>query len=126
VPPFTAGVPVSTCVPTSPNPQLRARFDDRVINTQNFSKDQPYGMLTSMMEYLHNNPAFIEHTNPFTLFNTHNPSSSSVLGRNASPTLTTKCMLLFRKQMDERNHEMINLLTQQIGMVFNPLIQNTN
>jgi len=34
--------------------------------------------------------------------------------------------MLFRKQMDERNHEMINLLTQQIGMVFNPLIQNTN
>jgi len=28
--------------------------------------------------------------------------------------------------MDERNHEMVNLLTQQIGTVFNPLIQTTN
>jgi len=34
--------------------------------------------------------------------------------------------MLFRQQMDERNHEMVNLLTQQIGTVFNPLIQTTN
>jgi len=38
VPPFTAGVPVSTSVPTSPNPRARIRFDDRVINMQNFSR----------------------------------------------------------------------------------------
>jgi hypothetical protein len=30
------------------------------------------------------------------------------------------------QQMDESNHEMVNLLTQQIGTVFNPLIQSTN
>ena len=35
-------------------------------------------------------------------------------------------MMLFRQQMDESNHEMVNLLTQQIGTVFNPLIQTTN
>ena len=28
--------------------------------------------------------------------------------------------------MDESNHEMFNLLTQQIGTLFNPLIQSTN
>jgi len=28
--------------------------------------------------------------------------------------------------MDESNHEMVNMLTQQIGTVFNSLIQNTN
>ena len=28
--------------------------------------------------------------------------------------------------MDESNHEMVNLLTQQIGTVFNPLIRDTN
>jgi hypothetical protein len=31
-----------------------------------------------------------------------------------------------RQQIDESNHEMVNLLTHQIGTVFNPLIQNTN
>jgi hypothetical protein len=44
VPPFTDGVHVSTSVPSSPSPQVRTRFDDRVLNTQNFSKEQPYGM----------------------------------------------------------------------------------
>jgi len=29
VPPFTAGAPVSTSVPSSPSPQVRTRFDDR-------------------------------------------------------------------------------------------------
>lgn len=27
--------------------------------------------------------------------------------------------------MDESNHEMVNMLTQHIGTVFNPLIHNT-
>jgi len=89
VPPFTAGVPVSTTVPTTPNPQVRTRFDDRVINMQNSSRDQAYNMPTSMMENLHNIPAFTEHANPFTPFNTHSPSSSSLFGRNTLPTLTT-------------------------------------
>ncbi|CAJ2679325.1 unnamed protein product [Trifolium pratense] len=44
-----------------------------------------------------------------------------------TPTpLTTASVLSLRQQMDESNHEMVNLLTQQIGTVFNPLIQNTN
>jgi hypothetical protein len=33
-------------------------------------------------------------------------------------------MMLFRQQMDESSHEMVNLLTQQICTMFNPLIQN--
>jgi len=35
-------------------------------------------------------------------------------------------MNLLRQQMDESNHKMVNLLTQQIGTVFNPLIRDTN
>lgn len=36
--------------------------------------------------------------------------------------LTTNSMLSIRQQMDESNHEMVNMLTQQIGTMFNPLI----
>ena len=79
MPPFTVGVSMSTSVPTSL----------RVINTHNFSRDQPYGMPTSMVTNLHNIPAFTEHANPFTPFNTHSPSSSSVFGRSTLPALTT-------------------------------------
>jgi len=35
-------------------------------------------------------------------------------------------MISLRQQMDDSNHEMVNMLTQQIGIVFNPLIQSTN
>lgn len=41
------------------------------------------------------------------------------------PTLTTDSLTTMRKQMDGSNHEMMNMLTQQIGMVYNPLIQTT-
>ncbi|PNX72540.1 hypothetical protein L195_g028433, partial [Trifolium pratense] len=46
--------------------------------------------------------------------------------RVTSTPLTTASVLSLRQQMDESNHEMVNLLTRQIGTVFNPLIQNTN
>jgi len=62
----------------------------------------------------------------FTTHNIHSPSSSSIFGRNTLPVLTTDSMNLLRQQMDENNHEMVNLLTQQIGTVFNPLIRDTN
>lgn len=126
-PPFTTGVPVSTSFSASPYPLVRVGFDDRFITMQNLSRDQTYGMLTSMMENFHKNAsAFADHANPFTPFNTNSPSSSSIFPINAPPALTTKSMMSLRQQMDESNHEMVNLLTQQIGIVFNPLIQNVN
>jgi len=73
-PPFTVGVPVSTSVPISPHPQVRSRLDDRFITMQNLSREQPYGMPTSMMASLHNNAStFADHVNPFTPYNAHNP-----------------------------------------------------
>jgi hypothetical protein len=126
VPPFTTGVPVSNSVPMYPNPQVRPRLDDRYITIQNLFREQPYGLPNSMMENLHNNVSASADHYPFTPFNTHSPSSSSVFGKSAIPALTTEFMMLFRRQMDESNHEMVNLLTQQIDTVFNPLIQSTN
>jgi len=35
-------------------------------------------------------------------------------------------MNLLRQQMDESNYKMVNLLRQQIGTVFDPLIRDTN
>lgn len=34
-------------------------------------------------------------------------------------------MQQLRKQMDESNHEMVHMLAQQMGTIFNTLIQNT-
>jgi hypothetical protein len=35
-------------------------------------------------------------------------------------------MNALRQQMDESNHDMVNALTQQIGTVFNPVLQTAN
>jgi hypothetical protein len=80
-----------------------------------------------MLGNVHNSAsAFADQANPFIMHNIHSPSSSSILGRNTLPLLRTNSMNLFRQQMDESNHEMVNLLTQKIGTVFNPLIRDTN
>lgn len=47
-------------------------------------------------------------------------------GRNALPSFAADSLNSLRKRMDESNHEMVNMLTQQISTVFNPLIKNTN
>jgi hypothetical protein len=60
------------------------------------------------------------------MYKVHSPSSSSIFGRNTLPPLTTDLMNVLRQQMDESNHEMVNLLTLQIGTIFNPLIRETN
>jgi len=125
VPPFTAGVPLTTSVPSSP--LVRPRLDDRNTNVQNLPREQPYGMPTSMMANVHNSVStFADQANPLTIHNIHSPSSSSIFGRRTLPPLTTYSMNFLRQQMDESNHEMVKLLTQKIGTVFNPLIRDTN
>ena len=117
VPPFTAVRPVSSSILISPNPQVRARLDDRFITMQNLSREQPFGMPTSMMASLHYNTSmFAEPANPFTPYNAHSPSSSNIFGRNAPPALTTESMMSLLQQMDDSNHEIVNLLTQQISV----------
>ncbi|KEH40930.1 hypothetical protein MTR_1g037660 [Medicago truncatula] len=132
VPPFTISIPVSTTIHMSLHPQVRAILDDRFIAMQNFimpmtTREQPYGMPTSMIASFHNNAStFADHPIPFTPYNVNSPSGSSVFGQNAPPALTIESMIFLRQQMDESNHDMINMLTQQIDTIFNPLIQNTN
>jgi len=53
-------------------------------------------------------------------------SAVSIPIRNTQPSLTTSSLLALRKQMEESNHEMLNLLTQHISTMFNPLIEDTN
>lgn len=41
------------------------------------------------------------------------------------PTFTSSSVAILRQQMDKSNHEMVHMLTQQIGAVLRPLIQNS-
>jgi hypothetical protein len=83
------------------------------------NNDHQYGMPPPFMVGLHNSSN--EGPNMFS------PSTSAVGNQGRLPqNLTNTSMLSLRQQMDESNHEMVNMLTQQIGTVFNPLIQTTN
>lgn len=39
--------------------------------------------------------------------------------------LTNSSAVVLRQQMNESNHEMVQMLAQTMGTIFNPLIQNT-
>ncbi|KEH15865.1 hypothetical protein MTR_0480s0030 [Medicago truncatula] len=41
-------------------------------------------------------------------------------------SLTTASLNALKQQMEETNHEMVNLVTQQVGMMINPLTRDTN
>jgi len=74
VPPYIAGVPFSTSVPSSPLPSVRLRLDDHNVGMQNLSREQAYGMPTSMMANIQNSASvFADQENPFTIQNAHNP-----------------------------------------------------
>src|SRR4051812_2388097 len=86
-----------------------------------------FGMPTSTMQGLHTNPSLYSDSMMAT-------STSNLGGRpigirynhRALPSLSTTSILSIRQQIDESNHEMVNALTQQMGTVFTPMINNTN
>ncbi|KAK2384605.1 hypothetical protein QL285_071934 [Trifolium repens] len=78
-------------------------------------KNPQFGMPTTTMTNLYNWPS-IESS----------PSSSAMGNRGNSLNLTNNSMAVLRQQMDESNHDMVNALTQQIGTVFNPMLQTAN
>jgi hypothetical protein len=73
-----------------------------------------------MMQGLQNNPSLFSETTPglFTPNNQQLVSGSAT--RNNMPTLTNTSLMSMRQLMDESNNNMVNMLTQQIGIVFNP------
>jgi len=76
-------------------------------------------MSSSFMTDLHTNPSsFSESLNAM-----HSPffhPGVGFPGSNPQQTLTNASLMALRQQMEDTNHEMVNMLTQQIGTVFNP------
>jgi len=88
-------------------------------------RNQPYGMPPSFMVGLHNNPSNVSEN-----LNTVHPQiyhpGPSVPSSNPQQSLTNASLAALRHQMEDCNHEMVNMLTEQIGIVFNPLIRETH
>jgi hypothetical protein len=94
--------------------------------SQGVNRNPPYGIPTTLMQGINTSPSLFSETMPgvYTPLNQHLASSSTT--RNGAPPLTNTSLMSLRQQMDESDNDMVNMLTQQIGTVFNPLIQNTN
>ena len=88
-------------------------------------RNQPYGMPPSFMVGLHNNPSNVSEN-----LNAVHPQfyypGPSVPSSNPQQSLTNASQAALRQQMEGCNHEMVNMLTQKIGTVFNPLIRDTH
>jgi len=85
----------------------------------------PYGMPSSFMVGHHTNPStYSENLN--VIYPQFYYPGASVHGSNAQQSLTNASLVDLRHQMEDCNHEMVNMLTQQIGIVFNPLIHETH
>ncbi|MCI18025.1 myb-related transcription factor, partial [Trifolium medium] len=81
-----------------------------------------------------------EHVNPITSRNVDvrsnisRTSNSGFLGNfpygytdNSSlSNITNTTLQSLRQQIDDSNHEMVNMMTQQMATVFNPVIENSN
>ena len=94
-------------------------------NTWFFNRNQPYGMPSSFMAGLHTNlSSFSESLNIM-----HSPffhPGVDFPGSNPQHTLSNASLMVLRQQMEDTNHKMVNMLTQQIGTMFNPLIKQTH
>jgi len=50
----------------------------------------------------------------------------SVPIRTPQQSLINASVVALRQQMEDSNHERVNMVTQQIGTIINPLIRDTN
>lgn len=135
-------LPAATSIPTTPRSTHTAIGDPMPSYRLGFTmplvyRDFLYGMPTAMVAGLHSNASMYEDNNA-TITSPLNSyvASGSTIGNPSqitqhegtgfslpdTYTITTNSMLSIRQQMDESNHEMVNMLIQQIGMVSSPLI----
>ncbi|MCI32695.1 hypothetical protein A2U01_0053909, partial [Trifolium medium] len=102
----------STMSPSSSNPvgNTQGNPSDFRSPPRQFQlpRDPPFGMPTTMMANLHN---FQHLENPNAGFS---PSASVVGNRVIPQALNNASVLSLRQQMDESNHDMVNMLTQQL------------
>ena len=94
-------------------------------NTWFFDRNQPYGMPSSFMAGLHTIPSSLFRKFERNAFSIFHPGVGFP-GSNPQQSLANASLMAFRQQMEDTNHEMVNMLTQQIGTVFYPLIQQTH
>lgn len=142
LPGVVVSFPIVTSILTTPSSTHTTIGDPKPSYVLGFTlpmvfRDFPYSMPTAMMAGLHGITSTYVDDNATTMspLNPYVASESIIsnLGRITQPrgfrfappnasALTTNFMLSIRQQMDESNHEMVNMFTHQISTLLNPLI----
>lgn len=105
-------------------------------------RDHPFGMSTAVMGGLHTNSSMFSNNaivvqsplnhhlasgyainNPIQF---HQPQVGTMFASQPFPSITTGSIPVMRQQMDENNHEMVNMLTHQMGTVLDLILEITN
>jgi len=87
--------------------------------------NQPYGMPSSFMVGLHTSPSTYSENLNVIRPQFYHPGMSAP-GSNPQQYFTNVFLVALRQQIEDCNHEIVYMLTQQISIVFNPLIQETH
>ncbi|KEH25961.1 hypothetical protein MTR_6g038440 [Medicago truncatula] len=82
-------------------------------NTWLFDRNQPYGMSSSFTKDLHTNSSSFSKSLNAIYFPLFHPRVGFP-GSNPQQSLTNASLMALRQQMEFTNHEMVNILTQQI------------
>jgi hypothetical protein len=77
---------------------------------QGNNRTYQYSMPTTMMQSLQTNSSLFSETAPG-VFVPNNQVASGSATRNHMPILTNTSLMSMRQQMDESNHDMVNMLT---------------
>ena len=88
-------------------------------------RSMPYGMPSSLMQGLQTSGNMFSENLNVSLPQLFGPGVSTTY-RSPQQNLTNASMAAIRQTMEETNHDMVNMMTQQIGTVINPLIRDTN
>ncbi|KAJ1422771.1 hypothetical protein SESBI_12817 [Sesbania bispinosa] len=115
------GIPVSLPVTQDPG-----------SSQQNPPYGMPYGFLTNVGTSPSTFSKVVTTLAPLGRGTVSGLNTSSVgiplqnFGSNPSTSITNTTLNSIRQQMDEINHEMVNMLAQQMTNVVNPLVESTN
>lgn len=135
LPPLSTAVSTGVVVPLS---QVPPRSSGPAVATERLclgTANPVYGMPNSMM------PGFQSTANPAVVSNDVQNVSSPLQGSaprgsrgNQSrivpsqpvvPPLTNTSVAVLRQQMDDSNHDLVHMLTNQMGSVINPIVQES-
>lgn len=124
---------LTPCQPQTPTPTTMGTVGQHMPSVT-IPMHKTLGMPVEFMANMHNLGSTYNDTSlsPFPRYQGFGPLATPFgrplgfgLTSQSVPTFTSSSVIVMRQQMDERNHEIVHMLTQQMGTILRPLIQDS-